>query len=405
MTQSTWFPFLRSFPRLSLPGRAWLAWPQRPGLPAAIAAIALATLLMHSLDNAMVWLYGGGEYVWTRSVVALTYYTLAGVLVWSVAQHIAPRLERMGASLGLGFTARLACGMVLLLAGLAAVTALCYGVLFPLMMGRPVRPFGLYAIAFKVGAVALIVYGWLLFARSAHGARTDSLTLQAQADRLAASLDQAELAVLQAQIEPHFLFNTLALVKRQYRVQPDEAVRLLDALIVYLDSAAPALRQGRWTLGDELALLRQYCDILARRFGQRFSYQIPDVAPPLADVRLPALVLATLAENAVRHGLAPKAGAGAVAVLVTRTETELVLEVCDDGVGLRGHGGSGQGLSTVRARLRGAYGAGARLLVQPNQPSGVRAVLRLPYPLADPGAANLCGLRGLDHQREAAHAD
>lgn len=344
--------------------------------------VVLAAALLFVQDNVMFWLFIDAAQIWPRTVVAVLYYTLAGVLVWAAAQRVDPWLERRGA----GFGARVGGGMASLLAALAVLTALVYGALFPLMMGRPVLPMGLYAIAFRVGAVSLIVYGWLLFMRGAHGDRAQAMRLQAEADRLAASLDQAELAQLQAQIEPHFLFNTLALVKRQYRVQPAEAGRLLATLIGYLESAAPALRRRQWTVGDELALVRLYFDIHVHRFGQRFRYVMADAPAPWLAMPLPALVLATLAENAVRHGLAPKAGDGVIIVALRHEPGALLLTVEDDGVGLRGSAGSGTGLSTVRARLRSTYGEAAGVLVEPRAPSGVRAQLRIPVGAADADA-------------------
>ena len=355
----------------------------------------LASALLFVQDNVLFWLYKDGQRLWERTLVAVLYYTLAGVLVWVGAQRVDPWLARRGS----GFAARLALGMLALLAALAVLTALMYGVLFPLLLGRAVYPAGLYAIAFRVGMTALIVYGWLLLFRGARGDRAEATRLQADADRLAASLDQAELALLQAQIEPHFLFNTLALVKRQYRVQPQAAGHLLATLIGYLECAAPALRSRQWTLGDELALVRLYCDILQQRFGERFRYVLPDVPAPWLAMRLPALVLATLAENAVRHGLAPKAGDGVIELRLRHEPGVLWLAVQDDGVGLRGKAGSGTGLSTVRARLRSEFGAGAQVLVAPRAPSGVCAQLRIP---CEPGAGRaMTGTPVVPHECEA----
>lgn len=376
--------------------------PSLPVLPAAVMPrwkgagwVALAAALLFVQDNVMFWLFVDDARVWGRTAVALLYYTLAGLLVWAAAQRVDPWLERRGA----GFAGRLGWGMALLLAALAVLTALAYGVVFPLAMGRAVKPMGLYTIAFRVAAVALTVYGWLLFMRSARGDQLQALHLQAEADQLAASLDQAELAQLQAQIEPHFLFNTLALVKRQYRVQPAEAERLLATLIGYLESAAPALRSRQWTVGDELALVRLYFDIHVHRFGPRFRYAIADAPAPWLAMRLPALVLATLAENAVRHGLAPKAGDGAIMVTLRHEEGALLLAIDDDGVGLRGNSGSGTGLGTVRARLRSAYGGAAEVLVEPRTPSGVRAQLRIP---CGPGASDGAPARAVPQRGVAA---
>jgi LytS/YehU family sensor histidine kinase len=266
--------------------------------------------------------------------------------------------------------------------GLAAIlcsNGILVGLVFPpafrLIMGRDARGLtGLWIMTSIVGAVA---YSCHLIARAAAVQRERTLHVQLETDKLAIALNRAELAMLEAQIEPHFLFNTLAHIKRQYRLDAGTADQMLSALIDYLDRAVPALRHADWTVGDELDLIRVYLGLLQQRFGTRlhFCIEAPDAA---RRSRLPALTVTTLVENAIRHGLAPKPEGGSIAVSAAIDQAGLAIEVCDDGVGLRQSSGSGLGLATVRARLRSAFGSGAALLVEPRDEGGVRAAIRLP---------------------------
>lgn len=344
-------------------------WRQR--LRIAMVIIGASVLLM-TLLNAGYWLRMG-IHVGAGFLLPQVYFAGAGALVWLSSGVFDPWLARRVSAFGW----RLLLGELVVMGGLAVLTWLVFGLLFPGLLGRPVTTPGLYRISYTTAVVFALVYGWLLFARASVGSQSTAQQLQTDTDRLAASLSRAELAMLQAQIEPHFLFNTLALIKTQYRVDPAQARRVMATLIAFLESAAPALQQDQWTLGQELALVRLYLDILRHRFGTRLTYAVEAPAASLA-ARLPALVMATLVENAVRHGLAPKAGDGNITIRVQDWSAALHIEISDNGVGLRQHGGSGQGLATVRARLASAFGSHASLLVEANPTGGVRAVVCVP---------------------------
>jgi hypothetical protein len=245
---------------------------------------------------------------------------------------------------------------------------------FYALLGRDPNLLGMWTLASALSAAAYICF--LLHSASVTQ-HEQMLHLQREADSLGTVLARAELAMLEAQIEPHFLFNTLAHVKRQYRKDAAAADRMLLALIEYLERALPALRKADWTVGDEIDLIEVYLNILAQRFGERLQFMIVAREADRA-VRLPALTVATLVENAVRHGLAPKIEGGSVFVNVMRTDDNLSIDVCDNGVGLRHSSGSGLGLATVRARLRSAFGDQATLRVEPWQPHGVRAAITIP---------------------------
>lgn len=248
---------------------------------------------------------------------------------------------------------------------------------FSLVLGKVpanLNHFGFWALA---AIISVAAYVCLVLRRTARHQRLQEQRLQNEAENLGTALAQAELAMLEAQIEPHFLFNTLAHIKRQYRKDLVAADRMMKDLIDYLEQALPALRRDDWTVGDEIRLIRVYLDILSLRFGEhlRFVVSMQELA---RDIRLPGLTVATLVENAVRHGLAPKKDGGTVSVTVKRDGASLLIEVCDDGVGLRMSSGSGLGLATTRARLRSAYGDKASLRVEPRDPQGVRAALAIP---------------------------
>ena len=183
--------------------------------------------------------------------------------------------------------------------------------------------------------------------------------------------------MLQAQIEPHFLFNTLANVRRLYQTEPATAEAMLDSLMRYLETALPQMRANVSTLGREAELTASYLDIQRIRMGRRLSYTI-DVAPALRDTPLPPMMLLTLAENAIKHGLAPLPEGGFVRISAHHLGDELELRVADSGRGFTQTSGAGTGLANIRARLAALYGATGRLSLAPNSPRGVTATIVVP---------------------------
>jgi LytS/YehU family sensor histidine kinase len=205
---------------------------------------------------------------------------------------------------------------------------------------------------------------------------------QSQALHLA-SLEQAalsaELLSLQAQVEPHFLYNTLANTRYLARHAPEKAVQMLDHLIAYLHTALPDLRAPASTLGREFELAEHYLALMAIRFGERLSYQV-DCPPPLAQASLPPLMLMTLVENAVQHGVEPKPGAVNVRVSASLTGQRLTIVVSDDGAGLQDTVfGTGVGLRNLRERLSMLYGGKARFELRAGADGRTESILELPY--------------------------
>jgi two-component sensor histidine kinase len=202
----------------------------------------------------------------------------------------------------------------------------------------------------------------------------------AQLRRLAAEGQETEarLRSLQAQIEPHFLFNTLAHIQRLAQVQPQRGRAMLRDLTDYLHSALPQMRQPASTLGRELSMARAYLNVQRMRMGDRLRVEI-DVPDALADASLPPLMLVTLVENAIKHGIGPKRQGGTVRIGAHAGNGQLHIHVSDDGVGLKLGVGTGRGLANTRARLATQFGAAGALEIGTRDGGGVRVLLALPY--------------------------
>jgi signal transduction histidine kinase len=187
----------------------------------------------------------------------------------------------------------------------------------------------------------------------------------------------ANLRALQAQIEPHFLFNTLANVASLVDRDPREAKRMLERFIRFLRASLAATRMERTTLGAERELIAAYLDVLQVRMGERLRYEI-DVAPELEAFPIAPMLLQPVVENAIRHGLEPKMDGGSVRVAARREGEEVVVEISDTGAGFAPKTGGGVGLSNLRERLRGLYGGRAALAIAEGPSGGTIVSLRIP---------------------------
>jgi len=227
-----------------------------------------------------------------------------------------------------------------------------------------------------------LVFGGIVSAFFYLRERNNSLRAEVQArevQRLEAEKGriEAQLKMLQAQIEPHFLFNTLSNVSVLIDSDPSLAAKLLESLIAYLRASLARTRVGQGSLGDEVALLQAYLAILKIRLGERLHCTF-DIAPELLCLPFPPMLLQPLVENAVIHGIEPKPEGGTIQVSAARREGRLVLAVRDHGAGLKGTSGQGLGLANVRARLESLYGGAARLQLSENAEGGVTALLEIP---------------------------
>ncbi len=207
---------------------------------------------------------------------------------------------------------------------------------------------------------------------------------EAQVSDMRRQMTEARLQALQAQVEPHFLYNTLANVQALTEVDPPAANRLVGHLIEYLRAALPKMRESSSTVGQELERVRAYLNILKIRMGERLNFDI-HVADDLLALPFPPMMLPSLVENAIKHGLEPQRHGGRIDVLVTRSlhdgEARLVLQVRDTGAGLSQRptdSGGGLGLSNLRERLTALYGEQGRLSLEANEPQGAVATLDIP---------------------------
>ena len=208
-------------------------------------------------------------------------------------------------------------------------------------------------------------------------AAAEAASTSAQTRRM---LVMAELDALQRQIEPHFLFNTFATIKHFSQIAPAEGYALLDRLFEYITNTLAASQKHESDLGVELDLVRAYLAVCQVRMGGRLRV-VEKVPASLRQCRFPPLMLGTLVENALRHGLAPLAAGGTIELSAERRGNMLVATVCDNGAGLTSEGGTGIGLANISARLALLYGGDASFRLEAAQPRGVRATLRVPYGL------------------------
>jgi sensor histidine kinase YesM len=223
----------------------------------------------------------------------------------------------------------------------------------------------------------------LFFLLKFRQARADAALHKAEAERhrLAGHALQAELKLMQAQIEPHFLFNTLASVQYLIETDPPQASRMLSHLIAYLRAALPQIRSSSTTLGQEARLAEAYLNILGMRMGGRLDFAV-DIPAELAGHPFPATMLVSIVENAVRHGLEGEAEGGRIAVAAVRDGDRLVVTVSDNGRGVAApspNSGDGVGLANIRDRLAALYGTRGRFDLVAESPRGARATIEIPF--------------------------
>jgi signal transduction histidine kinase len=223
----------------------------------------------------------------------------------------------------------------------------------------------------------------LFFMLKFREAWTRAQVLKAEADRskLSRQAIEAELKLMQAQVEPHFLFNSLASVQYLIETDPPQAGKLLTHLLSYLRAALPQLRTASATLGQELALADAYLSVLRMRMGKRLAYEIV-ASDELRAHPFPPALLITIVENAVTHGIEPQADGGAIRIEALRAGEHLVVSVIDTGRGLTAQAttaGNGVGLANVRERLAALFGTSGRFSLEDVAPHGVRATIEVPF--------------------------
>jgi signal transduction histidine kinase len=235
---------------------------------------------------------------------------------------------------------------------------------------------------FMITALTALVVGLLLALPAQlrdreQRARAQRLAFELERQRLEKQALDARLALLTAQIQPHFLFNTLANVQALVEAGSPRAPALLQSLIDYLRAALPRLDAPEPTLADELRLVQAYLALMKMRMPDRLRFEL-DVDAALLPRRFPPMALLTLVENAVRHGIDPQEGGGHIQV-EGRVRSGLVeLAVIDDGVGMAETAAPGTGLRNLRERLQASLGPHARLELSEPPPHGLKALVTWP---------------------------
>jgi LytS/YehU family sensor histidine kinase len=238
-------------------------------------------------------------------------------------------------------------------------------------------PVVLFAKSARWFAIGALGYAFYVLRRQAAEAAAQAHESDLQRVRIDRQMTEARLQYLRAYIEPHFLFNTLANVHRLYRTEPERGRAMLAHFIAYLRAVLPQMRQGDTTLKQDIELARAYLGVLQVRMGERLSVSF-DVPDDIAALPFPPLALATLTENAIKHGLNPMPEGGAIEINARLRNGQLVVQVADTGAGFRGESGTGSGLANLRARLAALYGDAARLDFEANRPRGLRATIAVP---------------------------
>jgi len=216
-------------------------------------------------------------------------------------------------------------------------------------------------------------------------AEMQSATAAAERESMQRQLSEARMAAMQAQVEPHFLFNTLASVEHLIETDPPRASAMQRTLIQYLRAVIPQMRDANLTtsLGREVDMVTSYLDLLKMRMEERLTVdlQVPD---GLRSAAFPPMMLQSMVENAIKHGLECKPDGGHLEVHAEVVDSKLRVTVADNGVGfgVMPSKGTGLGLSNIRERLKLLHGEAGQLHIAANVPSGVIATIEVPYQLA-----------------------
>lgn len=358
---------------------ATLAVENRSGIGRRVAAILAAWTLVAMLFAGQAWFAAqvrGEPLAWARASAIW----LAWAAVWAALTPLALRLEarfpfqrpHILAALAVHGVASATCALAnLALFALAA----------PIIGATQVEPTWLGTFSRLLGTTFLLnlpVY-WLIVA-AAHGERLVWAAREKDRRRLRleAQLADARLQALRTQLQPHFLFNALNTISVLMHENVDAADRILLQLSALLRRSLDSTGAHEVTLGEELGFLDNYLQIEQARFGGRLSYRIL-VPDQVLEARVPNLILQPLVENALRHGLATRAGPGRVDIKAERHGDSLRLCVVDDGRGLPPATTERVGLANTRARLRLLYADRQRFEVRNSEGGGVIAEIELPW--------------------------
>ncbi|HWJ93205.1 MAG TPA: histidine kinase, partial [Telluria sp.] len=304
----------------------------------------------------------------------VVYSMSIGMIMWAVidlGRHLMPSAAETGWPAGVP-------GVALVVIGIAAGFLLGSAIAGRIAEGLDWLPPGSGGITshewrttLLVSLVAGVVASFYFYAQ------TRSAYLERKMGEVRRLADESRLKLLEAQLEPHMLFNTLANLRVLIGADPARAQGMLDHIIGYLRATLDASRATMHPLQAEFDRLQDYLELMAIRMGPRLQYELL-LPRDLASHRVPTLLLQPLVENSIRHGLEPKVDGGHVMVAARRDGAALVLEVADTGLGEPAAGGTGFGLAQVRERLATVYGGGASLRFEAVPGTGATATIRIP---------------------------
>ncbi|MDP3349590.1 MAG: histidine kinase [Hydrogenophaga sp.] len=335
--------------------------------PATIARRALAAVVFNTVIALAITAVSGESFA-----VNMLYSQFIGMLIWLLIDGGRFVLHPSGWP-GAMRMAALVVGAVLVAYPLGSASA-------NLLMGRELllglNNFPRATLGFVLMSLSAGAFGAYYFTSREMLARARLAEEEAQRQAT-----EARLRLLESQLEPHMLFNTLANLRALIGTDPVRAVTMLDRLNDFLRATLKASRAdvtaGHHTLADEFARLRDYLELMAVRMGPRLRYTL-ELPETLSHQSVPPLLLQPLVENCIRHGLEPNVDGGEVRVVARQGEGGLELEVSDTGVGCEAEPAAGFGLSQVRERLTTAYPGQARLHWHSAPGAGTRALLTLP---------------------------
>lgn len=208
--------------------------------------------------------------------------------------------------------------------------------------------------------------------------RCCSAEASAEMEALRRQVAEAQLQTLQAQVEPHFLFNTLAAVDHLTETDPPRAAIMLKHLIAFLRGSLPDMRERSTSLGREVDLCKSYLAIMQIRMEDRLTVSV-DIPDALRGLPFPPMMLQSLVENSIKHGLEPKPEGGAIAIAGRLQDGRLRVTVADTGLGVDEKAPQGIGLGNIRDRLKRLYGDSAALILAPNAPTGAHITIEIPH--------------------------
>jgi signal transduction histidine kinase len=242
-----------------------------------------------------------------------------------------------------------------------------------------IAPFVLLLVFFLFGTKVL------MGGKKRAEAQAQAANAKAERETLQRQVTEARMQMMQAQVEPHFLFNTLASVEHLIETDPPRASAMQHSLIQYLRAVLPQIRESApvTNLGREADMVKAYLDLLKMRMEERLTVVI-NVPDGLRSAAFPPMMLQSLVENAIQHGLENKPEGGSLRLHAEVAHNKLRVTVADDGLGFGAtpSTGTGLGLQSIRERLALLHGHQAQLIIAPNGPSGVCATIELPYQLA-----------------------